>query len=103
MYIRYNENNYKCTRMRVSKDTRVYIGIPDDFPTEISGSITLMADSGAEMRTDNADEYLYKRVANGILTLTNIPEPIPEEEKPIPENVTADEMANAILEGVNSI
>ena len=103
MYIRYNENNYKCTRMRVSKDTRVYIGIPDDFPIDISGNVTLMADSGAEMRTDNADDYLYKRVKGGVLTLTNIPEPIPEEATPISEDVTADEMATAILEGVNEV
>ena len=103
MYIRYNENEYKCSRMSISKDTRVYIGIPDDFPTEISGNITLMADSGAEMRTDNADDYLYKKIKDGALTLTNIPEPIPEEPIPIPEEVTADDMANAILEGVNEV
>ena len=56
------------------------------------------------MRTDNADDYLYHSFENGILTLTNIPKPdVPDE--PVVDNTvaTTEDMANAILEGVNSI
>ena len=86
----------------------VYSGLPDDFPSPVEGVITLCANDGFVMRTDVAEDYLRQTFENGVLTLTNEPEPEPmPEPEPIPEPtneyVTWDELATAYTEGVNSI
>lgn len=104
MYITNNNINYPCKSFKSGKDTKIYSGLPEDFPETVSGEITLKADSGHVMRTDNADNYLYHSFENGILTLTNIPKPDAPDEPVVDNTVaTTEDMANAILEGVNSI
>lgn len=105
MYITYNNANYPCKSLKVSKGTKIYSGLPEDFPTKISGKITLKSDVGIEMRTDNADDYQYHSFENGTLTLTNIPAPEPSEpsESIETDEATTEDMANAILEGVNEV
>lgn len=78
MYLKYNGVKYHCT-CRPSK-TMVYRGLPEDFPTPVSGEIKLCDDTGFVMRTDKAEDYLRQTFANGVLTLTNIPESVPETE-----------------------
>lgn len=104
MYISYNGTNYPCV-CRPSSDM-VYRGLPDDFPAPVDGEIVLCADDDFVLRTDNTSDYLRQTFENGVLTLTNVPEPEPIEPEPIePEtdDVTWDVMAEAITEGVNEV
>jgi hypothetical protein len=103
MYITNNNTDYPCKSFKSGKETKIYSGLPEDFPETVSGEITLKADSGHIMRTDIADDYLYQSFENGILTLTNIPKPEPSEPADVTEGVSTDDMAGAILEGVNDI
>lgn len=104
MYIIYNENNYPCKC--IPSSTMVYSGLPDDFPSPVEGIITLCANDGFVMRTDTVEDYLRQTFENGVLTLTNEPEPElyePPEEPPTSPYVTWDDLAEAYTEGVNSI
>lgn len=78
MYINYNGTKYPCT-CRPAK-TMVYKGLPDDFPAPVDGEITLCADDDFLMRVDNSKDYLRQTFVDGVLTLTNVPEPEPVEE-----------------------
>lgn len=84
MYVAYNGVNYPC-QCRPSA-TMVYRGLPDDFPAPVSGEIVLCADDGFMLRTDKTKDYLRQTFEGGVLTLTNIPEPVEEIEdvEPIP-------------------
>lgn len=86
MYIAYNGANYPC-QCRPSK-TMVYRGLPNNFPAPVSGEITLCANDGFIMRTDRVEDYLRQTFENGVLTLTNIPEPEPVEPDPESTGVT---------------
>lgn len=100
MYIKYNETKYPC-KCKTGADLR-YIDLPDDFPAPVSGVIHLYADDGFLMRVDNAEDYLRQIFENGVLTLTNTPEPEPVEpgEEIEPEPSTG-ELLDIIL-GVNT-
>ena len=84
MYVKYNNVNYPCV-CRPSADM-IYRGLPDDFPAPVSGEIILCADDDFVMRTDNTADYLRQIFENGTLTLTNVPEPVAEEEPDYEEN-----------------
>lgn len=104
MYIKYKENNYPCDCH--PSDTMVYKGLHDDFPAPVDGEIVLCADDDFVMRTDNSADYLRQTFDEGVLTLTNEPDPEPVEPvKPVPkvESVKYDELAAAITEGVNEV
>ena len=94
MYIKYNGTDYPC-KCRPSK-TMTYRGLPDDFPAPVSGEIILCADDGFVLRKDNADEYLRQTFENGVLMLTNTPEPV-EPEVPVVAEPTTKEVLNALL------
>lgn len=83
MYITYNGKNYPCV-CRPNATMR-YFGLPEDFPAPIDGKIVLCSNDGFILRTDTAEDYLRQTFVNGVLTLTNVPEPItptePEEEE----------------------
>ena len=84
MYIKYNNNDYPCT-CQPSKNTVIYRGLNEDFPYPASGEIILCANDGFVMRTDNTADYLRQTFENGVLTLTNIPEPVEPAEPVEPE------------------
>lgn len=94
MYIKYNDKEYPC-KCNPSK-TMYYRELPDDFPAPVSGEIILCADDGFVLRTDNADEYLRQTFENGVLMLTNEPEPV-EPEEPVEVEPTTKEVLNALL------
>ena len=105
MYINYNGTKYPCA-CRPAK-TMVYKGLPDDFPTPVEGEIQLCADDDFVMRTDKVSEYLRQTFSDGVLTLTNVPEPEPvEEPEPVDpeptevEKLRADVDYIAIMTGV---
>lgn len=98
MYITYKETNYPCS-CRPSA-TMVYRGLPKDFPAPVDGEIILCADDGFVMRTDNPADYLRQTFEDGVLTLTNAPEPVTPEEPPKPANKTVwDELDEAYQKG----
>ena len=107
MYIMYNNTNYPC-KCKIGVDIR-YIGLPEDFPSPVSGTIQMYADDGFLMRTDTAEDYLRQTFEGGVLTLTNTPEPEPVESEEVPEPdegddpVTWNDLAQAYNEGVNSL
>lgn len=107
MYIKYQETNYPC-ECYPSNERMVYSDLPDDFPAPVTGEITLCADDGFVMRTDNPADYLRQTFEGGILTLTNQPEPVepeptPEPEPPAPEPSVWEELDAAYQEGVNDV
>ena len=84
MYITYKNTNYPC-RCRPSS-IMVYGGLPDNFPAPVEDEVILCADDGFVLRTDNPADYLRQMFEDGVLTLTNVPEPEPVEP-PEPESV----------------
>lgn len=86
MYITYNGVNYPCKCRPAS--TMRYRGLPEDFPAPVSGEIALCADDGFVLRTDIAEDYLRQTFENGVLMLTNTPEPEPVEEEAVDSEPT---------------
>ena len=79
----------------------VYRGLPEDFPVPVDGEIVLCADDGFVLRTDKTADYMRQIFENGVLTLTNTPEPKPvEPSEPTESEPTADELLK-ILAGVS--
>lgn len=106
MYINYNGTKYPCSCRPGA--TMIYHGLPADFPTPVESEIILCDDDGFVMRTDNPADYLRQTFENGILTLTNQPEPVepeptPEPEPPAPEPSVWEELDAAYQEGVNDV
>ena len=105
MYIEYNSNKYPCKCRPAS--TMVYRGLPDDFPAPVTGEIILCADDGFVLRTDNPADYLRQTFEAGVLTLTNVPEPVTDdtETNPVPETEPTvwDELDAAYQEGVDAV
>lgn len=103
MYIKYNYNDYPC-KCVISKDTISYKNLPDNFPASVKGEITLYSDDGQVMRTDNTANYNKQSYADGVLTLTNRPDPTPIELiEPTPteiEQLRADVDYIAVMTGV---
>ena len=100
MYIKYNGTNYQCKCNPGS--TMRYRGLPDDFPAPVTGEITLCADDGFVMRTDNPADYLRQTFEDGVLTLTNEPEPV-EPEEPVEPNPTLGTRVSALEEALDMI
>lgn len=101
MYIKYNETNYQCG-CSINRDTIRYVGLPEDFPASVSGEIVLCDNDGFVMRADKVEDYLRQTFEEGVLTLTNLPEPvIPEPIEPTEKEPTTEEILNALL-GVNN-
>jgi hypothetical protein len=75
-----------------------YRGLPEDFPSPVSGEIKLCASDGFVLRTDVAEDYLRQTFEDGVLTLTNLPEPVePDPIEPIEEEPTTAEILDALL------
>lgn len=98
MYITYKETNYPC-KCSIGVDV-VYFGLPEDFPFPASGEIKLCANDGFILRRDVVEDYLRHTFENGVLTLTNLPEPV--EPEPIEEEPTTAEILDALLGVTNN-
>lgn len=97
MYIAYKDKKYPC-KASVSETTMRYWELPEDFPAPVDGEIILCDNDDFEMRRDNSADYLRQTFVNGMLTLTNEPEPVPvEPEEPVEPEPTADDVLNALL------
>lgn len=78
MYIKYNGKKYDCG-CNPRWGNMVYTGLPEDFPAPVNDVIELYSDDGFLMREDDPADYLRQTFENGTLTLTDTPEPEPEE------------------------
>ena len=85
MYIQINGTQHPCANYRDAPGTRaVFYGV-EGLTLPISGEVSLHADDGFEMVRQNTDSYARQTYENGVLTLTNEPEPeaeTPEDEEP---------------------
>ena len=102
MYIKYNDKDYPCN-CSINSNCITYRGLPEDFPSEITGEITLYADNGFKFKTVKVEDYLRYTSLNGTLTLTNLPEPEIIETPQSPsrmEQLRADIDFLAIMNGV---
>jgi hypothetical protein len=98
MYIKYNDINYPC---KCNIDSSIaYIGLPSDFPYPVSGEIKLCANDGFILRTDVVEDYLRQTFQNGVLTLTNLPEPV--EPEPTEDEPTTAEILDTLLGVTNN-
>lgn len=103
MYIKYNNIDYPCICHPAA--TMVYKGLPDDFPIPVEGEIILCADDGFVLRTDKTEDYLRQTFEDGVLTLTNTPEPIEPHEPIVPVNPepTIEERVDELEEALEMI
>ena len=92
MYILLNDLKYPCKCHLGS--TMVFSGLSDDFPAPVEGEIVLCADDDFVLRTDKVEDYLRQTFVDGVLTLTNEPEPQPY----VP---TVDEVRTHTLEAIS--
>ena len=100
MYLLINGNRHtaKSRYAPKGKDTVKFIGVTPEVE-EISGVIQMYRDDGFFLREDDTSKYERKFMSGTVLTLTNEPEPTPAPHVPTLE----EQMAAAILEGVNSV
>lgn len=95
MYLLYNDTKYSC-KCRPG-ETMVYRDLPEDFPAPVEGEISLCADDGFVMRTDNTEDYLRQVFENGTLMLTNAPEPAPAPGEELEAEPTSEELLSILL------
>lgn len=98
MYLLINGNRHTVSRRIAKSDTIKYLSVTPAVE-EISGSIKMFRDDGFLLSEDNTDKYERKFQTGTLLTLTNKPVPTPAPHVPTLE----EEMAAAILEGVNDV
>ena len=87
MYITNNAKQYPCTGYTVTSKTACFIGVKN-VTLPLSGTIQLVSeDADFELSVQVCEDYARQTYENGVLTLTNEPEPIFAEptEPPIPQ------------------
>ena len=84
MYLTIDTTRYAVLSASLDGDIRYTVDKP---PSAVSGTVTLCADDGMVIRTDNTADYLHPRVKDGVIILSNTPEPEPVPVTP-PEPVT---------------
>ena len=102
MYLMINGNRHTISRRIVKSNEIRYLTVTPE-PETISGKIQMYENNGFLISEDDADGFLRSVYAGTLLMLTNVPEPVPVEPMPVEPEVTTDEMANAITEGVNEV
>lgn len=97
MYLIINGNRHTVSRRVVKPDQIRFLTVTPE-PTEVSGTIQMYDNSGFLISEDNADSFLRYTYTGTLLTLTNIPEPVPVEPDPnyVPEPTT-DELMDTLL------
>ena len=102
MYLMINGNRHSVSRRMVTKNTIKFLSV-EPKPETISGKIQMFENNGFPISEDNADNFLHSTYSGTLLVLTNIPESKQVERPAATLEVTTDDMANAILEGVNEV
>ena len=93
MYLMINGNQHTVSRRLVLSNEIRYLTVTPE-PTEVTGKIQMYDNSGFLISEDDVDSFLRSTYSGTLLTLTNIPEPIPVEPDPnyVPEPSIAELM-----------
>ena len=97
-----NGNRHSVSRRIVTGDTVKFLTVKPE-PNTVSGTIQMYENNGFLISEDNADNFLRSTYSGTLLTLTNVPEPKPVEPVYVEPEVTTEQMAEAIMEGVNEV
>ena len=105
MYITVNEHKYDNIKRQVKPLEIVYTGASLTGILDISGAIETYANNDFLLASDTIADYARYVISDGIITLTDKPEPVPPEPDPPepPEPDIWDDIAGAIKEGVNGV
>ena len=101
MYLMINGNRHSVSRRIAKGDTIKFLTV-EPKPETITGNIQMYENNGFLISEDNADNFLRSTYSGTLLVLTNVPEPKPVNHVVDPE-ATTDDMAMAIMEGVNEV
>ena len=106
MYLIIAGNKHTVSKRIVQSNQIRYLSVTPE-PKTISGKIQMYENNGFLISEDNVGGFLRSVYSGTLLTLTNVPEPVPVERPVEPpmgdQEVSAEEMADAILEGVNDV
>ena len=102
MYLMINGNRHTVSRRVANPNEVRYLTVTPE-PEQVAGKIQMYDNNGFMISEDDADQFLRSTYSGTLLILTNIPEPIPVEPSYVEPEVTTDDMANAIVEGVNEV
>ena len=98
MFIINETKRYDVSRANFSKSTLTWSGIKE-LETPITGTVITYRNDGFVMREDEVSAWLRQTYENGILTLTNLPEPEPyEPPEPIEPMPTVEDVLNLLAE-----
>lgn len=105
MYAVINGNNYADINRLVRSNEIIYQGESLVNINTVSGTIKTYLNNEFLLAEDSVSDYARQVISDGMIVLTNVPEPTPEPEPPEPEPETDvwSEMADAIKAGVNSV
>ena len=102
MYLMINGNRHTVSRRIVNTNEIRFLTVTP-APEEIVGKIQMYENNGFLISEDNAGDFLRSMYSGTLLILTNVPEPKAVEPAVVETDVTTDEMAEAIVEGVNEV
>lgn len=99
MYITINNVRYPCMGYAPREGLSVsFTGIAG-VSLPVTGEIGLYREDGFQLAAQYTGDYERQTYADGILTLTNEPEPIPQPElEPQEEPLTITDLAEAVLD-----
>jgi len=100
MYIIINNTRYPVRSASVGAEVRYTV---DNPPGSLSGTVELYADDDMPMRTDAVSGYQHPRITDGVIILSNTPEPAavtptPTETEPDPIATLAETVANLLYQ-----
>jgi len=100
MYLKINGTRYSVRSASVGAEVRYTV---DDPPGSLSGTVELYADDDMPMRTDAVSGYQNPRTTDGVIILSNTPEPAavastPTDPEPDPVATLAETVANLLYQ-----
>lgn len=100
MYLKINGTRYPVRSASVGAEVRYTVDGP---PGILSGTVELYADDDAPMRTDAVADYQHPRITDGVIILSNTPEPVtvasaPTDPEPDPIATLAETVANLLYQ-----
>lgn len=85
MYIKTNDQRYRCTGTPVLSGETLRFTLPDGGPEELGATVGLYQEDGFPLREVDVSGYLRWEMAGDTLVITNLPKAEPVEPGPVPE------------------
>lgn len=102
MFLMINGNRHTVSRRILNRNEIRYLTVTP-APEQVTGKIQMYDNNGFMISEDDADQFLRSTYSGTLLILTNVPVPVPVEPSYSEPEVTTDDMAQAIVEGVNEV